>query len=63
MALTHSHAFCEHKVTMAPVDRPWDFVVIERFNGCHAERDAKRLANSLQGLEGAIICVSCQQCW
>jgi hypothetical protein len=63
MALTHAHAFCEHKVTMAPADRPWDTIVIERFNGYYAERDAKRLADSLQGIENAIVNVSCQQCW
>jgi hypothetical protein len=63
MALTHPHAFCEHKVTIATADRPWDTVVIERFNGDHAERDAARLAASLTGIENAIVNVSCAQCW
>lgn len=63
MALTQPHAFCEHKVTMAPADAPWQTVVIERFNGYHAERDAWRLARSLEGLENTVVRVSCQQCW
>jgi hypothetical protein len=63
MALTHAHAFCEHKVTIAPADRTWDTVVIERFNGYYVERDAKRLADLLQGIENAIVQVSCAQCW
>jgi hypothetical protein len=63
MALTHPHAFCEFKVTIATADRPWDTVVIERFNGDHAERDAARLAESLQGIGNAIVQVSCAQCW
>ena len=58
-----THAFCEYKVTMAPSDRPWSTVAIERFTGDHSERDAKRLADSLQGIEGAIVQVSCAQCW
>jgi hypothetical protein len=61
--LTATHAFCEYKVTMAHTDRPWDTVVIERFNGSSAERDAKRLAASLTGIENAIVQVSCAQCW
>ena len=48
---------------MAPSDRPWSTVAIERFTGDHSERDAKRLADSLQGIEGAIVQVSCAQCW
>jgi len=50
-------------VTMAPADRAWDTIVIERFNGDYAERDAKRLASSLTGIENAIVQVSCAQCW
>ena len=63
MALTRAHSFIEYKVTMAPADRAWDTIVIERFNGDYAERDAKRLAASLTGIENAIINVSCAQCW
>ena len=61
--LYHTHAFCEHKVTIAPIDRPWETIVVERFNDSNAERDATRLAKSLEGLENAIVQVSCQQCW
>ena len=61
--LYHTHAFSEHNVTIAPIDRPWDTVVVERFNDSNAERDAVRLAKSLEGLENAIVQVSCQQCW
>jgi hypothetical protein len=58
-----THAFCEFKVTMAPADRAWETIVIERFTGSTAERDATRLASSLQGLENTIVQVSCAQCW
>lgn len=61
--LSQPSAFIEYKVTMEPVDAPWQSVVVERFNGSTAERDAFRLARSLDGLEGAVVRVSCSQCW
>ena len=61
--LRNTSNFCEYKVTMAPADRPWDTVVVERFDGSTAERDAKRLAQSLEGLGNTIVQVSCAQCW
>jgi len=61
--LLHSFSACEFKVTMAPADEPWNTVVVERFNSSTAERDAHSLAASLQGLAGAIVQVSCAQCW
>ena len=61
--LYHAHAFCEYKVTIAPIDRPGDTVAVERFNDSNAERDADRLAKSLEDLENVVVQVSCQQCW
>jgi hypothetical protein len=61
--LRNASNFCTHKVTIAPTDRPWDTIVVERFDGSTAERDAKRFAQSLEGLENSIVQVSCQQCW
>lgn len=63
MALTTSHAFCEFKVTIAPIDEPWNTIIVDRFNGSTAEKDAYALAGSIDGLGNTIVQVSCAQCW
>ena len=63
MALTHPSAFIEYKVTIAPSSEPWNTVIVDRFNGSRAEKDAFALADTLQGLGNTIVQVSCAQCW
>jgi hypothetical protein len=57
-----SFASIEFRVTMAPAAEPWNTVTVERFTGSSAERDAQRMAESLEGIENAIIGVCCAQC-
>lgn len=63
MSLVHDHAFIEYKVTIEPEHSPWESVVVGRFNGSSAERDAFRLAQQLHGLGNTVVRVSCAQCW
>ena len=63
MAITAPHAFIEFKVTVAPVSEPWNTVIIDRFNGSSAEKDAYALARAIDGLGNTIVQVSCAQCW
>ena len=52
----------EYIVTIAPSSEPWSTVIVDRFNGSRAEKDALALAETLQGLGNTIVQVSCAQC-
>lgn len=63
MALSSVRSSIEYKVTIEPKDSPWESVVVGRFSGSSAERDAFRLAGVFDGLGNTVVRVSCAQCW